>query len=73
MQTAIRPEALCANNDDESELQLAWRDHCLRMAHATEALARWCADLAMTNAYLDLAAEWIRRADGVQPGPVDLP
>jgi hypothetical protein len=62
METAVHPKSPSANDNDEAELQRAWRDHCLYMAHATEALAHWCGNEAMMKAYLDLAAEWTRQA-----------
>lgn len=62
MDTAALHPAPPANANDTPELQDSWRDHCLRMAHSTEALAKWCDEPEMLDAYLSLAAQWKAKA-----------
>ncbi|HKR89186.1 MAG TPA: hypothetical protein VJS38_13525 [Phenylobacterium sp.] len=66
MDTALRP-VTPANANEPPEPQAAWREHCLQMAYSTEALAHWCDEAEMMNAYLELAAKWKAKADRPQP------
>lgn len=43
--------------------------HYLAMAHATYDLAEKCDDAEMLEAYLDLAAKWLRKAESVLLDP----
>lgn len=63
MDAALRPATPPANSNDAPELPDGWRDHCLQMAHSTEALAQWCEDAEMMHAYLQLAAKWKTKAE----------
>jgi hypothetical protein len=71
MDTALRA-ATPANSNVESEPLDGWRDHCLQMAASTEALANWCEDAEMMNAYLDLARMWETKAAGQPAGRAAL-
>ena len=43
--------------------QLSWVAHCNDMARATQAIADWCEDRDMLEAYVELAARWLRMAE----------
>ena len=46
-----------------------WEAHCHRMAETTYAIAHWCEDQEMMEAYIKLAAQWVRMADQDTPAP----
>lgn len=46
----------------DTDLNRRWSAHCHRMAEATRAIADWCDDPEMMNAYEALAARWTERA-----------
>ena len=52
----------------DEERRRRWSAHCHRMAEATYALADWCEDLDMMEAYVQLAAKWVVMADGPPMG-----
>jgi hypothetical protein len=62
------PHTAAANSNVEPEADKAWRDHCLQMAPSTEALAHWCDDAGVMNAYLELARKWEAKAASPQTG-----
>lgn len=47
----------------DEERRRRWRAHCERMAEATYAIADWCEDPEMMQAYIGLGARWLRMAD----------
>lgn len=51
----------------EEERKHLWRAHCHRMAEATYAIADWCEDREMMDAYVKLAAKWVRMANEPPP------
>jgi hypothetical protein len=73
MDPAARAATPPANSNDAPQMQAAWRDHCLQMAHATEALAHWCDEAEMAAAYLRLAATWKARAAEPRTDRLALP
>lgn len=63
---ASRPETIHVTDEEEAR-RYRWREHCLRMAEATHAIADWCEEPEMMGAYLALGARWIRMADEDPP------
>ncbi|MDB5448728.1 MAG: hypothetical protein JWQ97_4045 [Phenylobacterium sp.] len=49
---------------EDDDRQRRWSAHCHRMAEDTYALADWCEDLDMMEAYVELAAKWVIMAEG---------
>lgn len=51
----------------DNDRKRRWTAHCRRMAEATYALADWCDEPEMMNAYAGLAARWLEMGEAEPP------
>jgi hypothetical protein len=57
----------------DDEQQRRWQAHCARMAEATYAIADWCEDPDMMDAYVALGAQWLQLATKGPPARIEAP